>query len=372
MRRLLLAGGGHAHVEVLRALAETPDAGIATTLVSPHPGFTYSGMLPGWIAGHYALEECTIDLVALARRAGATFLQTTASLACPGERELVCADGNVIAYDALSLDVGAAPLLDAAIGVVRHAVPVRPLERLVAGWNDLRDRVARGGVGAVSLVGGGAAGVELAFAMERRLRHDFGPGAPHVRLITDTRTVLPEWSVGARWRARRLLARRNIGVHTGSAVAEVGPGFVRLASGLEFASDAVFWIAGAAAQGWIRDSGLATDPRGFLLTNELLQSTSHPEVFGAGDCAVEQGFPVPRSGVFAVRAGPVLAHNLRAALRAGPLQAHMPKPRYLALLATGERHAIGNWGGFAFQGAWAWRWKDRIDRRFIARYGEPA
>ncbi len=371
MKRLVLAGGGHAHVAVLRALAEAPDADIATTLVSPYPWLTYSGMLPGSISGHYALHECTIDLLALAQRAGATFIQTTASLVSPGERELVCADGSVIAYDALSLDVGAAPLLDAAIGVERHAIPVRPLERLVAGWSDLLERVAGGGVSAVSLVGGGAAGVELAFAMERRLHHDFGAGAPHVRLIADTPSVLPEWSLGARWRARRLLARRNIGVHVGNPVTEVGAGFVRLAGGIEFASDAVFWTAGAAAHGWIRDSGLVTDPRGFLLTNDLLQSPSHPQVFGAGDCAVEQGFPVPRAGVFAVRAGPVLAHNLRAALQGGPLQAHRPKSRYLALLATGERHAIGNWGGLAFQGAWAWRWKDRIDRRFIALYNEP-
>lgn len=371
MKRLVLAGGGHAHVEVLRALAALPDARIATTLVSPHPHAIYSGMLPGWIAGHYALEDCTIDLAALARRAGATFHLTTASLVSPGQRELVCSDGNVIGYDALSLDVGAAPLLHAATGVDRHAAPVRPLERLVAGWNSLRERAARGSVDAVSLVGGGAAGVELAFAMERGLRHEFGAEAPHVRLIADTRTVLPEWSPGARRRARRLLRLRNIGVHLGSPVSEVGPGFVRVANGIEFVSSAVFWTAGVAAHGWIHDSGLATDPRGFLLTNDRLQSTSHPAVFGAGDCSVQQGFPVPRAGVFAVRAGPALARNLRAALLGEPLQAHLPKLRYLALLATGERHAIGNWGAFAFQGDWAWRWKDRIDRRFIALYNEP-
>jgi selenide, water dikinase len=248
---------------------------------------------------------------------------------------------------------------------------VRPMEKLVAGWQELRERVAAGGVKAVTLVGGGAAGVELAFAMDHGLRAMVGDDAPHVRVIADTASVLPEWPLGARWRARRCLERRGIGVHVQGRVAAVGPGSVRLEGGLEYASDAVFWTAGADAPEWLRDSGLATDPRGFVLTNDLLQSASHPQVFAAGDCAVEQGHPVPRAGVFAVRAGPVLAHNVVAALDGKPLLAHVPRRRYLALLSTGRRHAIGMWGPLAFQGAWAWRWKDRIDRRWVARYRPP-
>ena len=371
MKRLVLAGGGHAHVEVLRSLGAVPRADVQLTLVSPYPWLTYSGMIPGYVAGHYALPDCTVDLAPLVARAGGTFVQTSASLVSAGARELVCADGSVLPYDVLSLDVGSQPRLGGVEGVARHAMVVRPLENLVAAWHDLRERARGGQVEAVTLVGGGAAGVELAFAMDHALREMLAEAAPHVRIIADTPSVLPEWPFGARWRARRCLGRRGIGVHVEGRVSEVGPGFVRLQSGLEYASDMVFWTGGADAPEWLRDSGLATDPRGYVLTNDLLQSASHPHVFAAGDCAVEQGHPVPRAGVFAVRAGPVLAHNVLAALDGGPLLAHIPRKRYLALLSTGRRHAIGMWGPLGFQGGWAWRWKDRIDRRWVARYREP-
>jgi selenide,water dikinase len=154
-------------------------------------------------------------------------------------------------------------------------------------------------------------------------------------------------------------------------VTEVGEGFVRLEGGIEFATDAVFWATGAAAHGWIRDSGLATDKRGFMLTNAYMQSVRYANVFGAGDCATVEGHAMPKAGVFAVRAAPILAANLRAALFGRPLVAHVPKPRYLALVSTGRKHAVGSWGALAWQGRWAWHWKDHIDRKFIQRYREP-
>jgi selenide,water dikinase len=366
MKRLVLLGGGHAHIEVLRDLAAVPRDGTHVSLVTPYGWLTYTGMLPGHIAGHYALEECTIDLAALARRAGAQLVATTASLVSPGANEVVCANGSVLPYDVLSLDVGAVPSVGAARGVAAHAIAVRPLERVVKGWNDVYARAAKGRVSSVTVVGGGAGGIELALAMNHRLRSTLEEPVPHVRLVSDAPGT--GIAAGARRRLVKRMRRNGVGSHVGSAVAEVGRDFVRLESGLEFATDAVFWATGAAAHGWILDSGLATDAHGFLLTNERLQSVSHANVFGAGDCASQEGYPRPKAGVFAVRAAPVLAANLRAALDGGPLLAFLPPRNFLALVSTGERHAVGMWNGFAWQGRWAWRWKDRIDRRFIAKY----
>ena len=365
MKRLVLLGGGHAHIEVLRDLAANPDASVHATLVTPYPWLTYTGMLPGHIAGHYALEECTIDLAALARAARADLALTTASLVSPDANEVVLANGEVARYDALSLDVGSRPLLGAARGVEQHAVVVRPLEELVKGWNAVYARAARDRVTAITVVGGGAAGIELALAMNHRL-HTTLERHPKVRLISDAAGA--GLAAGARRRLRARLRRAGVDSHVGSAVAEVGAGYVRLASGLEFVTDAVFWVTGAAAHGWIRDSGLATDPAGFLATNDQLQSTSHANIFGAGDCASQAGRPRARAGVFAVRAAPILAHNLRAALAGRPLRAYVPQRHYLALVSTGPRHAVGVWNGLSWQGRWAWRWKDRVDRRFVERY----
>jgi selenide,water dikinase len=189
-----------------------------------------------------------------------------------------------------------------------------------------------------------------------------------VRVLADTPAVLSEYGEGARSRILGLAARRNIGLHPSSRVAQVGAGFVRLRDNIEFRSDATFWVAGAAAHPLFRESGLRTDDRGFLLVNDFLQSVSHPEVFGAGDCATSLDNPRPKAGVFAVRAGPALVANLRAALAGEALRPHVTRRRFLALLACGDKRAIGIYGPLVFGGRWVWYWKDRIDRRFLARY----
>ena len=367
MKRLLLAGGGHAHIEVLRDLAEKPLPSLEITLVTPYPRLIYTGMVPGVIAGHFRLEECAIDLEALARRAQAKLVLSAATRLEPRAGVVACADGATLEYDVLSLDVGPQVADAAAGGVDRHATAVRPMERLLEGWGDALRRAREGSVGSVTVVGGGAAGVELALAMEHRLRNEC-PFAPHVRVITAMPEIVPELAPGARRRLVACLEKRNIGCHTNGTVTEVGRDYVRLASGLEFASDATFWATGAAPHAWLRASGLATDPRGFVLTNDCLQSVTDARVFAVGDCATQEGRRYARAGVFAVRAAPVLAQNLRAMAMDAPLARHASSRRYLAIVSAGGRRAVAAWNGFAVSGAWCWRWKERIDRRFVARY----
>jgi selenide,water dikinase len=246
-------------------------------------------------------------------------------------------------------------------------VVIRPLESAVEAWSHVLAGAKKEGIGSVSLVCAGAAGIELALAMNHRLKKEVRGHAPHVRVIGDA-PPLETIPHDAREMLLRAVRDRGIGLHTGHAVAEVGAGFVQLEGGLQFASDATFWATGAAAPDLVRDSGFATDERGYLLTDDLLRSVSHPEVFGVGDCATQRGRERARAGVFAVRAAPALAANLRAAMTGTKLAPHVTGPRYLALVSAGEQHAVGFWNGFAWEGAWAWRWKDRIDRAFVARY----
>jgi selenide,water dikinase len=367
MNELLLLGGGHAHVEVLRAFALQPVDGWRITLVSPFPRLIYSGMVPGVIAGHYALDDCAIDLAALCKRAGAVFRKTSASLVDPSRREVALADGRSAGYDLLSLDIGAKVGLGRARGVEQHAVVIRPLEHAVEAWDRVVARATRGSLGSVTVVGAGAAGVEIALAMDHRLKAIAAGHAPHVRVIgdADPLSALPR---DARTLLLKAVREKGIGLHAGHAVTEVGADFVRLEGGLQFASDATFWATGPAAPDLVRDSGFGADERGYLLTNDLLQSVSHPDVFAAGDCATQQGRERARAGVFAVRAAPLLAANLRAAMTEAKLVPHITGRRYLALVSTGDRNAVGFWNGFAWGGAWAWRWKDRIDRNFVAKY----
>lgn len=368
MKRLLLMGAGHAHVEVLREFAAAAPAGCEVVVVSPYPWLTYSGMVPGWVAGRYAIEECTIDVASLCRRARVGHILASVTALDAAARVATCSDGSRVAYDVASLDVGSRPATEVAVGVERFAVVVRPLERLVQGWNDVLARTRAGPVRSITVVGTGAAGLELSFAMHQRLKSEFGESAPHLRMIGDNALPAPEFSPGARRRLRAEIAHRRIESHQGSGVVEVGPGFVHLRNGLQFATDAVFWAAGSAAHAWIAASGLAADERGFVASNDFLQSISHPEVFAAGDCATNESRPRPRAGVFAVRAGPTLAANLRASIEGRALRVHVPSRRYLALISAGDHYAIGAWDGLSWEGEWVWRWKDRIDRAFVLKY----
>ncbi|NJD33422.1 MAG: pyridine nucleotide-disulfide oxidoreductase [Betaproteobacteria bacterium] len=366
VKQLVLAGGGHAHVHVLAALAAAPFADTQVTLVSPYPCQIYSGMLPGWIAGHYAIEDCSLALAALAGRAGARFVQT----ACTGldldAKQVRCASGENIAFDYLSLDTG--PVADPSqpTGTAAHGLPIRPIEGFVAAWPGLLEK-ARQDDFKLAIVGDGAAAVELAFAIQTRFAAE---GLNHARLtlVGSNPQPLAGFPFLMRRKAIMLLAAQGIEHLGGRRALALLPGHVRLDDGSEIAADAILVATGAAAPEWPAASGLATDEAGFIRVNAKQQSRSHPFVFAAGDVAAYADSR-PKSGVFAVRAGPPLAENLRAICQGQTLKPWQPQKRALYLLSTGRKYALAAWGGFSISGAWVWRWKDGIDRRFIAQFG---
>jgi selenide,water dikinase len=366
-RKLVLAGGGHAHLGVLEAFAREPLDGVDLTLVSPFPRQLYSGMLPGWIAGHYELDDCMIRLAHLVARAGARFLLAHIARIDLAARVAYTEAAEPIAFDVLSIDTG--PVIDttAIAGIGEHAIPLRPLESLIGQWQRLLAHFADPlEPGTLTVIGGGAGGVELALAFGFRAQK----GLPvRVQLVAGRTGILPSLSASTRERALRLLQAREVRVINDDAV-EITRHTILLADGGELTTQATFVAIGAAAAAWPGAGGLATDAAGFIAVNEHLQSTSHPFVFAAGDCATMLAHPRPKSGVYAVRAGPPLARNLRRSLAGRPLDAYTPQRRALYLLSGGDRYAIASWGEWSFEGAWVWHWKNFLDRRFVARYAE--
>ena len=369
--RILLVGGGHSHVEVLRRFAEQPEPGVALTLVSPDALTPYSGMLPGLVAGHYTHAEAHIDVPPLAQRARARWLRDVVVGLDLGGRRARLARLPAESFDLVSLDIGSTP--DTSLpGAQAHAIGVKPVAGFLRAWTAIQDDADLDRIASIAVVGGGAGGVEILLAMQHRLGALFGTRAPRFSIVTDTPHLLPQHAPSVRRRIGRVLVARDVVLHLDARAVAVEPGAVIVADGRRVAAERIVWATAAAAQPWVAAAGLACDARGFMRLDECLRSVSHPFVFGAGDCAAQDAHPRPKSGVYAVRQGPPLAANLRRAARGEPPQAFAPQRAALALISTGDRHAIASRGAFAIEGDWVWRWKDRIDRAFMAKYRDPA
>ena len=364
---LVLVGGGHSHALALRMLAMDPVAGLRITLISPASHTPYSGMLPGLIAGHYRFEQAHIDLARLCQWSGARFIAGEVTGLDPRRKRLFLAGRPPVDYDLVSIDIGAGPELDSVPGAREYATPVKPIAQLWQRWQaletSLRDKGAVAGH-RIAVVGGGAGGVELALALSYRLRDT---GAT-LDLYCAAPGILPGYHERSRRAVMAAMARRRVRVHLEAPVVAVERADLVTADGERAGYDELFWCTAAAAAPWIAASGLATDARGFLAVRDSLQALGDDHVFAAGDIAAQVNHPRPKAGVYAVRQAPVLAHNLKAAALGETLRQYRPQRRFLSLVSLGDREAIADKGPFTASGRWVWRWKDRIDRKFMARF----
>ncbi|MCV2867674.1 selenide, water dikinase SelD [Defluviimonas sp. WL0002] len=359
-RDIVFVGGGHAHALVLRMWGMKPLPGARLTLISPDPTAAYSGMLPGHVAGHYPRAALQIDLVKLARHAGARLILGRATGIDRAARRVQIDAHPAVAYDVLSLDIGISSEMPSLPGFAEHAVPAKPLDAFADRWEAFADTAAAGAK--LAVIGGGVAGVELALAAAQRL----GPQA-QITLI-EAGTALSAVGQGARRALLRHLRRAGIALLEGVAVAAVEQHGVRLDDGHMVPSDFTLGAAATRAQGWLGDTGLSLHD-GFVRVDEYLRSLTDPAVFASGDIAHLTHAPRPKAGVFAVREAPVLLHNLTvAATGSGAFRPYRPQRDYLKLVSAGAGHAVADKWGLPLDGAWLWRWKDRIDRKFMARF----
>lgn len=365
VKDLVLIGGGHSHVAVLKRLGMAPVPGLQVTLITPSVTTAYSGMLPGVIAGHYTQDQAEIDLVPLCRFAGARLFVDEATAIDPGLRTICCGDRPDVHYDALSIDIGISPNLGVP-GAAEHVIPVKPINGFMAQLPALLARVQSGQVQTIAVVGGGAGGVELVLALGERLKREKLTAS--LALYTGSEHILDGYDAAVQEQFSRVMAGAHVSVHKSFRVAEVRADALVGSEGQREPVDAVFWATDAAPQAWLAETGLSLSERGFLVVRDSLQTLSHDEVFAVGDTADMLNHPRPKAGVFAVRQGPPLAENLLRFVLGKPLKDFVPQSRYLSLISTGPKHAVGTRGGSTFAGRWVWRMKDLIDRRFIEKY----
>jgi selenide, water dikinase len=342
VKHILLVGAGHAHAVVLKKLVEKPLYGARVALVSPAAKQLYSGMLPGVLAGLYRRHQAEIDVARLAEAAYAEFIEDEVVALDPARRIVRLDRGGELTYDFLSLNAGSR--VDTSVPGSESALKVKPFEPFVRDVS-FPPRVA--------IAGGGAAGAELAMAFRHR--------GCAVTLFSERST----FENGFDRRVTAALRARGVDFRPGHAVTRVEPGPVVFSGTAQQAFDQVVWTTGAVALPWLASSGLESDGRGFALVDETLRSVSHPEVFAAGDCATVRGAEHPKSGLYSVRHGELLALNLVNLVSEQPLKPYRPQKRGLVLLSCGNRYAVAGRGGWSAEGRWVWRWKDWIDRRWV-------
>lgn len=358
VKDLVLVGGGHAHALVARMWAMKPLPGVRLTLINPDSAAPYTGMLPGLIAGHYTRDEIMIDLVRLARFAGARLILDRVTAIDRETRQLHLTNRPPISYDLCSLDIGITSDLPNLPGFTEFAHAAKPLGDFATQWQTF---VARDlPMPQITVIGAGVGGVELALACKHRLH------SAQVTLLEQGRTALPGLGHGARAALLAHLARAEITLRTDAEPAEISACAVTLSNGTRLHSDFTLSVAGSRPHAWLGETGL-TLHNGFVSVSNTLQS-SDPAIFAVGDCAHLGFAPRPKAGVYAVRAAPILLHNLRAALLDQPLKTFKPQRDYLKLISTGHKTAVADKWGLPLDGAWLWRWKDRIDRKFIAKF----
>jgi len=376
LRDLVLVGGGHSHVVVLRMLAMQPEPGLRITLICTDIDTPYSGMLPGYLSGHYRFDEVHIDLGRLAAFAGARFIHGEVTGLDRASQRVLLRDRPSVPYDLLSINTGSTPNVRQVAGAQANAVPVKPIAQFNQRWMNLLARVREiHSRFTIAVVGGGAGGVELVLSMQYRLRQELqklgrNPDVLQFVLLTSGDTILPTHNAGVRARFARVLRDRHVAVHARAEVTQVLPGCLHTQDGRTFDADETMWVTQAGGPAWLQSTGLALDEHGFIKINDRLQTLDDPRVFAAGDVASFTGRPLEKAGVFAVRMGPPLAKNLQRSLRGQSLVAYRPQRSWLALISTGDRFAVASRGRLGFAGAWVWRWKDSIDRRFMRQFTE--
>ena len=365
---LVLVGGGHAHIQVLKRWAMGPVPGARLTLVVDRPIAVYSGMVPGFVARQYSREDLEIDVRPLARRAGARCIVAAATGLDTAARRLALQGRPPIAYDTVSFDVGSTVAGLGVPGVREHAIPTRPVGEFVRRVDEVVAAARGRDAFRAVVVGAGAGGVEVAFALAARLAHE-RTGRAEVLLLEAGPRVLPGYAARAAGRVEAGAAARGITIRTDARVARVAADALHLESGERLPTDAVVWVAGAAALPIFAGSGVETDERGFARIRPTLQCLGHDDVFAVGDCAAWTAGPgLAKAGVYAVRQGPVLARNLMARLRGERLRAYRPQRDFLSLLNLGDGRAIGTKWGVSAEGRRVFVLKDWIDRRFVRRF----
>jgi NADH dehydrogenase FAD-containing subunit len=359
-KHVVYVGAGHAHLHSLSRCAEFVEAGARVTVIAPGH-FWHTEMGPGLLSGLYPAKENAINVHKMVEAAGGRFIQDEVTHINPHQRELTLGRHPPVSYDVLSLDVGSEVPANRIPGAEEFGLTVKPTPALLS----LREKLGRNGSSPqrIVILGGGATGCEIAANIR-----PIAPRAEMILVCSDDRLLSHEGRWASRLVTRALVREAGLQVFTGEAVERVNQSAVILESGFHIVYDALVLATGLRPTLLLRHSGLKTDEEGALVVNRYLQSIVFPEIFGAGDCIRLRSAPLDPDGFHAIREGRVLHHNLKAYLTHRKLHPFHPLRSYPRLFNLGDGTGLLSWNGIAIRSRWVFRFKDFLDRRFVAHF----
>ena len=374
LQHLVLMGGGHSHAIALKEWGKNPIPHVKLTLITNVLQTPYSGILPGYIAGFYRFEETHINLEKLAQFAQAKLIFTTAIGLDLIKNQVICDNHSPISFDILSIDIGSTPNLVNLLGS-EYVIPAKPVPQFLQAWEQVLSSAYQNPQKplSISIVGGGAGGVELCLNMRSHLQKILEPNLITFNLFHRGQKLLDNHNTWVSNQLEKILREQDVNLYLSETVQSIQKGIsnsykINCASGLNIHTNYIFWITQASTPDWIETSGLACDPQGFILIKNTLQTLSHENIFATGDIATMPDHPRPKAGVFAVRQGKPLVENWRNLLLNQSLKPYLPQKKYLSLIGTGNKKAIASWGNWGWQSRYFWNCKDYIDQKFMNQF----
>ena len=364
-KRLVLAGGGHAHMMLLAEISSIVASGHSVTVIQPSDHHYYSGMGPGMLSTVYSPEDIRFNTRFVVERQKGTFIKDRVIRIDPEKKTVITESGDSIDYDVLSCNVGSYVPFEAVYGNKKTTFSAKPIERLLEAQKQILSRCRNGSV-SIAVIGGGPAAVEVA------------GNAYHLAKTTSCKTirvhlfagkkVMGGFSPSVQAIVRRTFKQHGIAIDETGYAQRVDDGTITLDSGKQHEADIIFLATGVKPSKVFAESGMATGPDGGLPVNDYLQSTEFDTIFGGGDCIHFTPRPLAKVGVYAVRENPILLHNVRARLDDLPLNKFNPGGSYLLIFNLGRNIGALEKGPFTWGGKISFAVKDYIDRKFMKEF----
>ena len=373
---IVLLGAGHTNAHVLRMWKMKPIENAQLVCVSNYPIATYSGMMPGVLAGQYDIPDMEIDLVRFCASAGVRLVLGNVTGIDRDQRELQFSDRPPLAYDFLSVGIGSRPTTNGVdVKDDSKLVAIKPMQTFLERLKTHLQTITKSPTKPrIAIVGGGIGSIEIAFCLDRRIKdtpESLGLKAgqqAEITLVTGSQRVGAGLVESTQNRVKTVFDSHGIQQQTGSRVKSIDGQKLQLADGSSHDFDLIIWATSAVAPELLSTFDLDVDDRGFLKTRPTLQTVADDNIFVVGDSGTMVDFDLPKAGVFAVRQGPVLWDNLQRSVWQRKLVSYQPQQSFLKLINTADGKTIAERGQRSFYGRWCWRLKNRIDQKFMRMY----